>query len=73
MEKQKENFWNYEQASNKDRQCPKCKRRFMRVEFSSRVMTSNPPHQRWDWECDCGYQELGGVHKHEADKSNVAI
>ena len=73
MEKQKENFWNYEQASNKDRQCPECKRRFMRVEFSSLVMTSNPPQQRWYWECDCGYQELGGVHKHEAVKSNVAI
>jgi hypothetical protein len=72
MEKVKENYWKYEQRPAEYRPCPKCKEP-MRTEFSSLVMTSNPPQQRWYWECWCGYQELGGIHRRSYVKHNVAI
>jgi hypothetical protein len=74
MEQVQERRWHYEQIG-KPKQCPKCDAaKMMNVEFSSMVMTSNPPQQRWYWECEgCGYQELGGIHVHEPIKSRVAI
>jgi ribosomal protein S27AE len=67
-----ENFWYYEQIGE-PKECPKCGV-LMPVEFSAMRMMSNPPQQRWYWECgSCGYQELGGVHVHEPVKQRVMI
>jgi formate dehydrogenase maturation protein FdhE len=73
VKKTKENLWHYEQVpKRKTKLCPSCGKA-MPWEFSSMVMTSNPPQQRWYWDCKCGYQELGGIHVHNPIKNRVMI
>lgn len=74
MEKSKENYWHYEQIG-RPKPCPKCNAgTMMTVKYSSLVMASNPPQQRWYWDCvACDYQELGGIHVHKPVEVNVAI
>jgi DNA-directed RNA polymerase subunit M/transcription elongation factor TFIIS len=72
VEKVDEKIWHYEQAPTEPSVCPKCGEK-MHHEFSAIVMTSNPPQQRWYWDCNCGYQELGGIHVYERQKDRVAI
>ena len=63
MEKVKDNYWHYAKFPLGERlPCPKCPGTML-PHLSSIVMTSNPPQQRWYWECaSCGYDELGGIH-----------
>ena len=76
MENVSDKYWHYEQipdgeACNKP--CPKCAKTMLTM-FSSLVMTSELPQQRWYWECnDCDYQELGGIHVYERTRAPVAI
>jgi uncharacterized protein with PIN domain len=64
MENFQENYWHYGQMPAVNKECPECKTS-IKPKFSSLVMPSNPPQQRWYWQCQtCGYEELGGIHQH---------